>query len=309
MKCPKCGYLGFEDVERCRNCGYEFSLMPPSSLPELPLRNRDERLAPLDDLSLVDAASATETTKREPSAASGPAGRASVDRPATGDLPLFWSAGTPDEPSRSSAVPAVPDDAPLITTPSPPRAPLSVRRATPELPRVRSAQLRTPMLDLNSFDTEQPSAGRPHERLGAEAAGESSEPAGFVARAGAALFDVLILAGIDVAVIYLTMKICGVGWAEIAIIPIAPLAAFLAAQNLGYFVGLTLGGQTLGKMLTGIRVVTVEDRTLDFGHAMARTLVWCALAIPAGLGFLTALFGDEGRGLHDRFAGSKVVRA
>ncbi len=26
MKCPKCGYLGFERVDRCRNCGYDFSL-------------------------------------------------------------------------------------------------------------------------------------------------------------------------------------------------------------------------------------------------------------------------------------------
>jgi hypothetical protein len=30
MKCPKCGYLGFEAVERCRNCGYDFSLDAPS---------------------------------------------------------------------------------------------------------------------------------------------------------------------------------------------------------------------------------------------------------------------------------------
>ena len=28
MKCPKCGYLGYQDVERCRNCGYDFSLTP-----------------------------------------------------------------------------------------------------------------------------------------------------------------------------------------------------------------------------------------------------------------------------------------
>ena len=27
MKCPKCGYLGFESGDRCRNCGYEFSLV------------------------------------------------------------------------------------------------------------------------------------------------------------------------------------------------------------------------------------------------------------------------------------------
>ena len=33
MKCPKCGYLGFEDMERCRNCGYDFSLTAAAPLP------------------------------------------------------------------------------------------------------------------------------------------------------------------------------------------------------------------------------------------------------------------------------------
>ena len=27
MKCPKCSYLGFETGDRCRNCGYDFSLI------------------------------------------------------------------------------------------------------------------------------------------------------------------------------------------------------------------------------------------------------------------------------------------
>ena len=26
MRCPKCSYLSYDDVERCRNCGYDFSL-------------------------------------------------------------------------------------------------------------------------------------------------------------------------------------------------------------------------------------------------------------------------------------------
>jgi hypothetical protein len=55
MKCPKCGYLGFEQVERCRNCGYEFSLATRADAIELPLR-ADAALNPLDDLSLVDRA-------------------------------------------------------------------------------------------------------------------------------------------------------------------------------------------------------------------------------------------------------------
>jgi uncharacterized RDD family membrane protein YckC len=41
MKCPKCRYLGFETGDRCRNCGYDFSLLvdavPASGDLELPL--------------------------------------------------------------------------------------------------------------------------------------------------------------------------------------------------------------------------------------------------------------------------------
>ena len=37
--------------------------------------------------------------------------------------------------------------------------------------------------------------------------------------------------------------------------------------------------------------------------------MWLVLAVPAGLGFLTALFSRDRRGLHDRFAGTRVVRA
>ena len=35
MKCPKCSYLGFETGDRCKNCGYDFSLLtapPPPSI-------------------------------------------------------------------------------------------------------------------------------------------------------------------------------------------------------------------------------------------------------------------------------------
>jgi uncharacterized RDD family membrane protein YckC len=81
-------------------------------------------------------------------------------------------------------------------------------------------------------------------------------------------------------------------------------------QNGGYLVAFTAGGQTLGKMAAGIRVVpAADDAPLDLGRAFLRTLMWGVLAIPAGLGFLTALFSRDHRGLHDRFAGTRVVRA
>ena len=37
--------------------------------------------------------------------------------------------------------------------------------------------------------------------------------------------------------------------------------------------------------------------------------MWAILALPAGLGLFSASLSRDGRGLHDRFAGTRVVRA
>lgn len=309
MKCPKCGYLGFDQVERCRNCGYEFSLAPVGSAPELPLKERKEEIGPLGDLSFLKEA--------ETGAAAHSTGT---------DLPLFdTSPSTHDEP--------------LITKASPPRQPLAVRRATPEVPRLRT-EPRPQSLDL-AFDSEpavssSPSVSyprqsasstpigagsRPDERLRAARAADwgpfdqkapvgPEENAGLVARLIAVIIDVLILGIVDLLVVYFTMQISGVGFLEFGVLPKGPLVAFLIVQNGGYLVGFTAGGQTLGKMALGIRVVTADEaEPISVGRALRRTLLWTMLAIPAGLGFLTALLSPDHRGLHDRLAGTRVVRA
>ena len=139
--------------------------------------------------------------------------------------------------------------------------------------------------------------------------GETAEDAAVGARVIAAVIDLLILAVIDAIVIYFTMQICGITLNEINLLPKAPLLAFLLVQNGGYLVAFTAGGQTLGKMAAGIRVVPADaGATLDVGRAFLRTLVWLVLAVPAGLGFLTAFLSRDHRGLHDRLAGTRVVR-
>ena len=123
------------------------------------------------------------------------------------------------------------------------------------------------------------------------------------------MIDVLILSIIDAVVVYFTMQICGITLRELDLLPKGPLVAFLFVQNGGYLVAFTAGGQTLGKMVVGIRVVPAEsDASLDLGRAFLRTLTWLVLAAPVGLGFLSALFARDHRGLHDRFAGTRVVR-
>ena len=47
MKCPKCDYLGFETGDRCKNCGYDFSLAADAApaTRDLPLRDRNRSIA------------------------------------------------------------------------------------------------------------------------------------------------------------------------------------------------------------------------------------------------------------------------
>ena len=290
MKCPKCGYLGFEQVERCRNCGYDFSLTQDGADPELALQQRGrDYVNPLEDLSFLKEAEA-------------PAAAPPAVRPA--DLPLF---GAPA------------DDEPLITRASPPRSPLGVRRATPEGPRLRSDP-RAQSFDL-AFESPSSAPARAGRNRGApdeqglahESASGPGEAetrdASVIARFAAVAIDLVILAIVDVLVMYFTMEICGVGVLDFGIIPKAPLLTFLVVQNGGYLVAFTAGGQTLGKMAAGIRVVMADEtESLDVGRAALRIGFWCMLAIPLGLGFMTVLSSDR-RGLHDRVAGTRVVRA
>ena len=283
MKCAKCGYLGFEHVDRCRNCGYEFSLAEGVAEPDRSLlHDRRENIPPLDLSFPKETASATPST----------------------DLPLF---GPPNV-----------DDVPLITKASPPRKPLAVRRATPDVPRLR-AERRSQTLDLaldpESVGSSSPSAARltlPYDSSPAEGSIDAGvqRDAGWGSRLVAVAIDLFILAIVDTLVVYFTLQICGITVFELGVVPKGPLLAFLLVQNGGYLVAFTAGGQTLGKMAVGIRVVSADAaESLDLGRATLRTLLWFVLAIPGGLGFLTALVTRDHRGLHDRFAGTRVVRA
>jgi uncharacterized RDD family membrane protein YckC len=324
MKCPKCGYLGFERVDRCRNCQYDFSLSANVPEPDFTIRRDTETVNPLEDLSLIDAASQWPSARpmsdvgadldrvfgapepRAQRAAVVPMSLAAVaEMPAPApreELPLFG--------------PPIPDDEPLIKKASPPRPPLAVRRATPEVPKLRAEPApRTPSFDL-ALDVADPSPlpiVQPAERASADMWTRDEGPspdAGVGARFFAVLVDLAILAVIDAVVIYFTMQLCYLTIEDLGILPKGPLLAFLFVQNGGYLVAFTAGGQTLGKMVAGIRVVQSEhDASLDLGRAFLRTLMWVVLAVPAGLGFLSALFSRDHRGLHDRFAGTRVVRA
>ncbi len=298
MKCPKCGYLGFEAVDRCRNCGYDFSLTAPVPAPDLSLRGAaGDGARPLDDLNLTaqDQRGSADTLR------AGALPRPAASREPAAELPLF---GTPPVDERSP-----------VARVSPPRSPLAVRRATPDLPR-RRGDGRPSLLDHPADVDEPPLLWRPLPPTSREQAAvpvasvaASLEDASLAARASAGLIDLLVLLAVDGLVIYFTLQINGLTFDEFGLLPLPPLLAFLTIQDLGYFAAFTAGGQTLGKMVTGIQVVAEgSHRAPAFSQALLRTTLWLLLVLPAGLGLASVLLDSEKRGLHDRFARTRVVR-
>jgi uncharacterized RDD family membrane protein YckC len=287
MKCPKCDYLGFETGDRCKNCGYDFSLMTTPA-PDLDLRLRD------------DAASASP-----------------VSEPA---LPLFATAD-------------LPDDEPLIRLPAAPRAPLSVRR-TPDTPRLRalsrpSRQAPEPSFEFQDDEMPEPVASTspeprrhpPSAMAGyAEGATAGHAPILRVPRAAratadsellprltAAVIDHAILLAIDATVLYFTLKMAALTFADWRAVPLVPLIAFLVLLKLSYFSMFTAaGGQTIGKMGSGIRVVGEDGAGVDIMQAVRRSLAGIVSCVTFGLAFVPAILGD-GRALHDRVARTRVV--
>jgi uncharacterized RDD family membrane protein YckC len=292
MRCPKCQYISFGSEPRCRNCGYDFSLaVGEDDAFDLPMQDRDVA-GPLADLPLSGSF-------RNSTAPPGPVvDSALTDR---SELPLFESD----------------DDRPLVTPPAVPRVPLSVRRAAPVMPRPRGRQTGDdePQLDLEDQETFRSSRAPAAPATAGEPRVEAVEVTSVSAfrRAIGAFIDLAIMALIDAGVIYLTLRATGLEPAAIGRLPKIPLGGFLLLLNGGYLVLFTAaGGQTIGKMATGIRVVPqdpAQGLRVPFATAVVRAAAYAVSLLPAGLGFVPILFSPDGRALHDRLADTRVIRA
>lgn len=302
MKCPKCDYLSFEASDRCRNCGYDFALAiprPPAS--DASLDAADESLQSLD-LTLEPRQAASAVADEPAFDLDRLIGAPVHTAP---DLPLFAQERREPE-SRDAA-----DDPPLITPRAAPRAPLAVRR-TVDTARMRALKRREEPVELAlelAPDDRAPAPDPATDQTAPTIAWPRFTSAGWGRRLLAAIIDAAILVGIDLTVLYLTLRLCGLTLIEVGIVPLAPFAAFLVMLDGGYLIAFTaMGGQTIGKMAAGIQVVG-DEGPVDFVHAALRAAGYVVSLLPAGLGVIPAFFGEGRRTLHDRLADTRVVRA
>jgi len=306
MKCPKCDYLGFETGDRCKNCGYDFSLLatPQVEPVDLSLKSPEREDVPVGELWLAHSNAASQPSESQDTLS------------AIESFPLFSPAGE--------------DDAPLIRTPSEPRAPLSVRRSS-ELARSRTAS-RTPRGIDSGLTLEfaeetpvemaapiapqvvTPTYTEPVIKSSARATvpvptSSSADSVASLSRRGlAALIDHAILFGIDVFVFFSTLRMTALTMDEWRSLPLLPFLAFLLFMKVAYFSAFTaMGGQTIGKMAARIRVVADDKFLMDPARAIKRTLTSVVSLATLGLGLVPALIAPDRRALHDRVAHTHVV--
>ena len=67
-------------------------------------------------------------------------------------------------------------------------------------------------------------------------------------------------------------------------------------------------GTTIGGIICSLKVVRLDDRPLDWGVAVVRTLGGFLSLFVAGLGFIWVAFDDEKQSWHDKIAGTTIVR-
>jgi uncharacterized RDD family membrane protein YckC len=133
---------------------------------------------------------------------------------------------------------------------------------------------------------------------------------GFGQRLVATVIDgalVVILSFILAAVVSIVPLL--IGW----LIPIPVTALIIPAGllfSLIYYAGSwQKSGQTIGKIVMGIKVVGKDGSRLTWGKALLRYVGYIVSGIVASIGFLWVAFDRKRQGWHDKIASTYVIRA
>ena len=85
------------------------------------------------------------------------------------------------------------------------------------------------------------------------------------------------------------------------------IAVFTLSTIIYYVFFWTMIGQTVGMILLGLRVVTLEGRRLTVWRAIIRFIGYIIAALPFFLGFAWILVDNRRQGWHDKIAGTYVA--
>jgi uncharacterized RDD family membrane protein YckC len=136
--------------------------------------------------------------------------------------------------------------------------------------------------------------------------------AGFVSRLFAFVTDVIVIVVVITLITWLVTFLNFVLPFETLVnedvLSVILTAVFTTGVAIGYpLLFWTLTGQTPGKMLMGLRVVTTDGNYLSLRQSVLRYFGYFIAALPLYLGFLWILVDDRRQGWQDKIAGTCVV--
>lgn len=130
--------------------------------------------------------------------------------------------------------------------------------------------------------------------------------AGFWMRFWAYLLDLVVVGSIDRILINPLFRALDIPLNESSIF--APVTIATAITFYAYFVLMTkFFGQTLGKMVFGLKVVKLEGKNLTWGTVIFREWIGRFISATIFIGYVIVAFLPKKQGLHDLFADTSVI--
>lgn len=306
MNCPACSEALTRGQDRCQRCGTVVYLpvegaLAPDPQPTPPARGKGEPMREIPGMKRKERTWKDEVRDRVRDRRQRRSGSA--------DLPLFRDEGEtvaavpagseapepPEGPVELGGPDLAADDLPL----RPIEAPVAPPRPQPP-PEAAAAEA---ALD-DDAEEEWPLEPAPR----AAALRPVERPALVSERLVAGAVDAGLLTALFGVVVYFASRAAQV--AVPRLLPSWPFLAgylvFLGLAYAGYFTGTT--GQTLGKILAGLRVVDAGGQPPGFLKAFVRAALGTAGIALAGLGTVPMLLDPARRGLHDRLLKTRVVK-
>jgi uncharacterized RDD family membrane protein YckC len=132
----------------------------------------------------------------------------------------------------------------------------------------------------------------------------------FLLRCGAAVIDYILIVLLPVVGLIIS-RFYGNDGAKLfksSVYDFSLFIAFLIATT-NLLLLPAICGQSVGKMFTGLRIVSKKDGHINYKRILVRNLLGYLITIlTLGLGFLICAFNSQGRALHDFLAGTIVIR-
>ena len=333
MSCPQCNGSEISSSGKCLSCGYQLegSVSEPASEPEAtdhanspgmirveysggtPANLPQEEVPPWRK-ELAQRLQAIKQ-KREAAGASEPGTQPENKIPSA--PPAAFAAAAQPEPPRAKPIQSVPARKPVPKPLAPIPRQKTLQPLALETPAAKPAEMTADPAEIRQLiDTVVSRQAQTAEQSPLPAGGIETMPPPFADSEGKLILLSRTLSGlVDLICVVLCTGIFILSadfFSGIIVLDLISLADFSALLLATYFVYslffLAASNQTIGMMITDLRVIAVGEGRPSLKQLVIRCCAHLGSLLVLGIGLLWSLFNRENLCLHDRLSGTMIIR-